>query len=175
MLLAFSLYWILGILLRRARAVIWSSVLRAGVLLSAAYVSYSLGANDVGNAIGPLINKFPDRITELTLLGGIAIAIGALTFGRRVTNTVGHDITPLDYTAALAAQISAAFGVHTFSMLGIPVSTSQAVVGAVVGVGLTKGAQAVGSRKVASIVAGWIVTPLCAATFAAGTYWLFVG
>ena len=55
-------------------------------------------------------------------------------------------------------------------MLGIPVSTSQAVVGAVIGVGLTKGTRAVSGRKVFSIFLGWIVTPLCAAAFAAGLY-----
>jgi PiT family inorganic phosphate transporter len=174
MLLAFALYWLLGTLLRRARAVAWSGLLRAGIILSAAYVSFSLGANDVGNAIGPLINKFPDRVSELALMGGVAIALGAMTFGRRVTDTVGHDITPLDYSAALAAQLSAGFGVHIFSMLGIPVSTSQAMVGAVVGVGLTKGTRAVGMKKVVSIVAGWVVTPLCAAAFSAAAYWQFV-
>ena len=175
MLLALALYWLLGILLRNARALIWSSLLRGGVILSAAYVSYSLGANDVGNAIGPLINKFPGRITELSMVGGVAIASGALTFGRRVTHTVGRDITPLDYSAALAAQVSAAFGVHVFSMLGIPVSTSQAVVGAVVGVGLTKGVRAVSGKKVVSIAAGWVAIPVCAAALAGGAYRLRFG
>lgn len=175
MLLALALYWLLGILLRQARALAWSGLLRAGVILSAAYVSYSLGANDVGNAIGPLLNRFPDRVSELSMLGGVAIATGALTFGRRVTQTVGRDITPLDYSAALAAQLSAAFGVHVFSLLGIPVSTSQAVVGAVVGVGLTKGMRAVSGRKVAAIAASWLVTPVCAAAFAAGLYRLIAG
>jgi len=175
MLLAFSLYWLLSILLRKARAVIWSSLLRLGVIVSAMYVSYSLGANDVGNAIGPLLNKFPGKTTELSMLGGVAIATGALTFGRRVTHTVGRAITPLDYSAALAAQVSAAFGVHVFSLLAIPVSTSQAVVGAVVGVGLTKGVRAVSGRKVISIAAGWVITPLCAAAFAGGVYRLVAG
>ena len=175
MLLAFGLYWLLGILLRRARAVAWSNVLRASVMVSAAYVSFSLGTNDVGNAIGPLINRFPDRIPELALLGGLAIAFGALTFGRRVTHTVGREITPLDYSGALAAQVSAALGVHVFSLLGIPVSTSQAVVGAVVGVGLTKGAQSVGGRKVVSIAVSWVITPVSSAAFACGAYRLVTG
>ncbi len=168
--LAFVVYWLLGIVFRGARALHGSSVLKAGVIASSAYVSYSLGANDVGNAIGPLLNKYPDMGVPLAVLGGVAMATGALTFGRRVTRTVGHSITPLDYTGALAAQASAAFGVHLFSMMGIPVSTSQAVVGAVIGVGLTKGARAVSGRKVMTIFAGWIVTPLCAAAFAAGIY-----
>ncbi len=170
MLLAFALYWLLGVLFRNARALFWTHTLRAGVIASAAYVSYSLGANDVGNAIGPLLNKFPDMGVPLAILGGIAMATGALTFGERVTHTVGRSITPLDYTGALAAQTAAAFGVHLFSMMGIPVSTSQAVVGAVIGVGLTKGARAVSGRKVATIFVGWVVTPLCAAVFAAGVF-----
>lgn len=170
MSLAFVLYWSLSRLFRRARAVSWSNALRAALIASSAYVSYSLGANDVGNAIGPLLNKYPDRGSELAVLGGAAVAVGALTFGRRVTQTVGHNITPLDYSGALAAQASAAFGVHLFLMLGIPVSTSQALVGAVVGVGLTKGVRAVRTRKIGAIFAGWVVTPVCAALLAALVY-----
>ncbi len=170
MLLAFLVYLLLGLLLRRAKAIFWSNVMALAVLASAAYVSYSLGANDVGNAIGPLLNRFPDEALYLAALGGIAMAAGALTFGSRVTNTVGKTITPLDYGGALAAQLSAAFGVHVFSVLGIPVSTSQAVVGGVIGVGLTKGMKAVSTRKILTIFAGWIITPICAAVFAAGLY-----
>ena len=166
MSLAFASYWLLGKALKRARAVAWSGLLRIGVIASSAYVSFSLGANDVGNAIGPLTNKFPDQQLPLAILGGVAVALGALTFGDRVTRTVGRSITPLDYSGALAAQASAGFGVHLFAMFGIPVSTSLAVVGAVIGVGLTKGAAAVSTRKVARILAGWILTPVCAAGFA---------
>ena len=103
-------------------------------------------------------------------LGGVAMAIGAYTFGSRVTDTVGKSITPLDYGGALAAQLSAAIGVHLFSMAGIPVSTSQAVVGGVIGVGLTKGARAVSFRRISTIFVGWVATPLCAAVFAAVVY-----
>ncbi len=170
MLLALVVYFLFGLLFRNARAVVWSNLLRIAVIGSAAYVSYSLGANDVGNAIGPLLNKYPDKGFYLAVLGGVAMAAGALTFGKRVTQTVGRSITPLDYSGALAAQLSAAFGVHLFSMLGIPVSTSQAVVGAVIGVGLTKGARAISTKKIMTIFAGWIATPLCAAIFAALVY-----
>ncbi len=170
MILAFGVYLLLGLLLRSLRGAYWSNILGFLVLASACYVSYSLGANDVGNAIGPLLNKFPGQGVYLALLGGGAMAIGALTFGGRVTDTVGKSITPLDYGGALAAQLSAAFGVHVFSMLGIPVSTSQAIVGAVIGVGLTKGARAVSRKKIGTIVVGWVVTPCCAAIFAALIY-----
>jgi len=170
MIMAFIIYSILGYLLKRARAIIWSQILAIAVVCSAAYVSYSLGANDVGNAIGPLLSKYPDKGLWLALLGGVAMAVGAYTFGARVTDTVGKSITPLDYGGAFSAQIAAAFGVHLFSMAGIPVSTSQAVVGGVIGVGLTRGMRAVSVKKVATIFIGWVVTPACAAIFAAVVY-----
>lgn len=170
MILAFIMYLAITGLLRRAQSIYWSNAVGIAVVASAAYVSYSLGANDVGNAIGPLLNRFPDKGPHLAVLGGVAMAAGALTFGQRVTDTVGKSITPLDYPGALAAQLSAAIGVHLFSVLGIPVSTSQAVVGGVIGVGLTKGAQAVSTRKISTIFAGWVITPVCAAIFAAVAY-----
>ncbi len=170
MVLAFVTYSLLSIVLRRANAILWSKILAILVVVSAAYVSYSLGANDVGNAIGPLLAKYPDKGLGLALMGGIAMAVGAFTFGSRVTDTVGKSITALDYGGALSAQFAAAFGVHVFSMLGIPVSTSQAVVGGVIGVGLTKGMRAVSMKKIKTIFAGWVVTPLCAAVFAALLY-----
>jgi PiT family inorganic phosphate transporter len=173
MILAFGLYWILGRLLRRMNSVLWTRAMGMAVLASAAYVSYSLGANDVGNAIGPLLSKYPDKGLQLAVLGGVAMAIGAITAGGRVTDTVGKSITGLDYGGALAAQLSAGIGVHLFSMAGIPVSTSQAVVGGVIGVGLTKGARAVSTRKIVTIMTGWVVTPVCAALFAAMVFRIF--
>ncbi len=171
MILAFGLYLAIGFALRGTKATyVWNKVLAVLVVGTACYVAYSLGANDVGNAIGPLLNKFPDKGLYLALLGGVAMGVGALTYGRKVTATVGKSITPLDLPAAFAAQLSAAFGVHLFSVLGIPVSTSQAIVGAVIGVGLTKGARAVSRQKIITIAVGWIVAPKSAAVFAAASY-----
>jgi PiT family inorganic phosphate transporter len=170
MVLAFILYTLLGYFLKRTSSIVWSRVMAGMVVCSSAYVSYSLGANDVGNAIGPLLAKYPDKGLWLALLGGVAMAAGAFTFGSRVTDTVGKSITPLDYGGALSAQFSAAFGVHLFSMAGIPVSTSQAVVGGVIGVGLTKGMRSVSTKKISTIFTGWVVTPVCAALFAAMVY-----
>lgn len=170
MILAFAVYKLLASLLKNKRAIFWSNLMAVAVLVSAAYVSFSLGANDVGNAIGPLLNRFPDKGPYLAVLGGVAMATGALTFGERVTEAVGKNITPLDYSGALSAQLSAAFGVHIFSMMGIPVSTSQAIVGGVIGVGLTKGIRAVSTRKISTIFIGWVLTPTCAAILAATMY-----
>lgn len=176
MILSFVLYFLIRLFLSTRRAVHrWNTTLAFLVLLSAGYVSYSLGMNGVGNAIGPLLSKYPDKAVHLTIFGGIALAVGAITFGRRVTNAVGKRITPLDLPGAVAAQISAASGVYLFSLLGIPVSTSHSIVGAVIGVGLVKGARAVSKRKVAEIAVGWVGSPLCAALFAAVAYALLAG
>jgi PiT family inorganic phosphate transporter len=129
LLLAFVLYYLLGKFLKRVSSIRWSQAMAIAVVCSAAYVSYSLGANDVGNAIGPLLSKYPDKGLWLAVLGGVAIAVGAITMSSRVSDTVGKQITSLDYGGALSAQLAAAFGVHLFSMAGIPVSTSQATVG----------------------------------------------
>lgn len=171
LILAFGIYLALSYTLKGTKATyIWNRILAFLVVGTACYVAYSLGANDVGNAIGPLLNKYPDKGLYLALLGGVAMGVGALTYGRKVTSTVGKNITPLDLPAAFSAQFAAAFGVHLFSVFGIPVSTSQAIVGAVIGVGLTKGVRAVSRRKTTIIAVGWIVAPFCAALFAAVTY-----
>ena len=163
MVLSFIIYWLLLAYLRTTkRADKVMRVLGALVVLSACYVAYSLGANDVGNAIGPLANLDLVDVQWLAVMGGVALAVGAITYGRRVTETVGSSITPLDLPGAFAAQISAAFGVHLFSMFGIPVSTSQSIVGGVIGVGLVRGVRAVSKKKLGVIAVGWVLAPTLA-------------
>ena len=165
-LMSFTLYHILAFFLRRVKMVtFWDKLLSYLVIISGAYMAFSLGANNVGNSVGPLtvlgINK-----TWLALLGGIALSIGVLTYGRNVTETIGKGITPLGPLSAVAAQTSAAMAVQFFSIIGIPVSTSQAVVGAIVGVGLVKGTSTVSLGKITEIAIGWVATPTVAALFA---------
>ena len=130
------------------------------MIISSCYVAYSFGANNVGKATGLVANLGTIDTTWLTVLGGAAIAVGVLTFGKRVTMTVGKSITPLNLPGAMSTQFSAAFGIHAFAMLGVPVSTSQAIVGAVLGVGLTKGMRAVSKRTLFHIAVGWVATPV---------------
>lgn len=171
LVLAFSIYWLVTYALKGAKIMYFMNrVLAFLVIGTACYVAYSLGANDVGNAIGPLLNKYPDKGLYLALLGGVAMGVGALTYGRKVTSTVGKNITPLDLPGAFSAQFAAAVGVHIFSVMGIPVSTSQAIVGAVIGVGLTKGMRAVSLKKIVTIMIGWVLAPSCAAGFAVLLY-----
>ncbi len=178
--LAYLLYrgivWFLDKLPRKRRA---RAVLRWGVLGSAAYTSYSLGANHLGSAIGPTLALYEGggedaaafaivSVGTLTLLGGLSISIGALLFGKGVAETVGRSIIPLDLPAAFAVQTSAGFGLHVFSMIGVPVSSSQAVVGALLGVGLYHGVKTISRRKLFEIVVGWLATPTCSGLVAFG-------
>jgi PiT family inorganic phosphate transporter len=129
------------------------------VLASACYAAFSLGANNVGNAVG---NCHAVPCWLLLLIGGSAIAVGVVTFGRGVAESIGRGIVPLDLVGALAAQAATGFAVHLYALLGIPVSTSHAIVGAVVGIGLVRGIRAVGRRKIAESGIGWIATPTVA-------------
>jgi len=165
MALAFVLSHLIGIILLRIRtgSLILQNALGWLAILSGCYVAYSMGANNAGNAVGPIANLGIFHPTILLSIGGVAIAVGAATYGKKVADTVGKSITPLDIPGAFVAQVSSAFGMHIFSILGIPVSTSAAIVGAVVGVGLVKGAKAISKKTIITILAGWALTPALAA------------
>jgi len=166
MALAFGLMHLMTLVMRifGARSPLFQHAFGWLAILSACYVAYSMGANNAGNAVGPVanLNIFPPAV--LLFIGGLSIAVGAFTFGRKVADTVGKGITPLDIPSAFVAQISSAFGMHLFSMFGIPVSTSSAIVGAVVGVGLVKGARAIRLNTILTILIGWVLTPALAGT-----------
>ncbi len=165
MALAFVLSHLIGFILLRIRTgdLILQNALGWLAILSGCYVAYSMGANNAGNAVGPIANLGIVHPTILLFIGGVAIAVGAATYGKKVADTVGKSITPLDIPGAFVAQVSTAFGMHIFSILGIPVSTSAAIVGSVVGVGLVKGGKAISKKTVITILAGWALTPALAA------------
>jgi len=173
MVLTYVLYRLILTIVRRAEQARWIQLLlRWMVLASAAYAAYSLGANNLGNAIGPITALEVEIIDValLTLLGALSIAAGALFFGRGVAEAVGSSIIPLDLPGACAVQMSAGFGLHLFSMLGVPVSTSQAIVGALLGVGVYHGIKTVSRRKLLEVVAGWVATPACAGLVSFGLF-----
>jgi PiT family inorganic phosphate transporter len=147
----------------KTQSLIFQHVFGWLAMLSACYVAYSMGANNAGNAVGPIANLDMIPPVFLLVIGGVSIAIGAATYGKKVANTVGKGITPLDISGAFIAQISSAFGMHLFSVFGIPVSTSSAIVGAVVGVGLVKGTRSISKKTIMTILVGWVLTPTLAA------------
>ncbi|PNX49001.1 MAG: phosphate permease [Thermoplasmata archaeon M8B2D] len=143
---------------------------------TACYVAFSIGANDVANAIGPVAGILPLAETGelssaasipfgLLALGGIGIAFGAITWGKRVMKTVGERITSLTNTRGFSVEFSAATTVLVASRLGMPISTSHTVVGAVIGVGLARGLEAVDLSIIKKIVISWLLTlPIAAGT-----------
>ncbi len=165
MAISFVLLHLLGLLMRRLEpgTIVLQNALGWLAILSGCYVAYSMGANNAGNAVGPIANLAIVHPKILLCVAGGAIALGAFTYGKKVTDTVGKGITQLDIPGAFVAQVSSAFGMHFFSVLGIPVSTSSAIVGAVAGVGLVKGAKTIGKKTTWTIVVGWVLTPCLAA------------
>ncbi len=165
MAMAYILSQLIGLFLARIRtgSIVFQNALGWLAISSGCYVAYSMGANNAGNAVGPIANLGVIDPNILLLIGGLSIAVGSITYGKKVAYTVGKGITPLDIPGAFVAQVSAAFGMHLFSMFGIPVSTSSAVVGAVVGVGLVKGAKSIRKKTIITILLGWVLTPLLAA------------
>jgi PiT family inorganic phosphate transporter len=163
--LAVALNVLLGIILRKIRrgSILFQHALGWMAILSGCYVAFSMGANNAGNAVGPIANLGIVPPIILLFIGGASIATGAITYGKKVADTVGKAIVPLDIPGAFAAQVSAALGMHLFSILGIPVSTSSAIVGAVIGVGLVRGVRAVSRKTILIIVTGWVLTPCLAA------------
>ncbi|MFH1353417.1 MAG: inorganic phosphate transporter [bacterium] len=122
------------------------------------YGAYSLGANNLANVVGIYVHGGMLSIRLGQILGGAAIAFGVITYSKNVMATVGSGITVLNPFGALVAVLSGALVLHIFAKVGVPVSSSQAVVGAVLGVGFVKGAKTVSYRKLFQIFVGWIAT-----------------
>jgi PiT family inorganic phosphate transporter len=168
--LAFSIYQLFALLLRSIRrSGFISDLLNWLTLASAGYAAFSLGANNIGNAIGPLAN-LGLHSGWITLLGGLALASGALTYGHRVTETVASGVVSLDPLSAFATQAAIAFVAHGFAFAGIPISTSQAIVGALAGIGLVKGVRTVSYEMLLTIGIGWVATPALAGLVALGLW-----
>jgi PiT family inorganic phosphate transporter len=133
-----------------------------GIMLAGSYGAYSLGANNVANVTGVYVSSGMLSAEIAALIGGLSIAGGVMTSSKKVMMTVGKGIVPLDPFSALVAVLSEAVTLHVFTQLGVPVSCSQAIVGAVVGIGLVGDVQTVSGRMLIKIVLGWVLTPLLA-------------
>jgi PiT family inorganic phosphate transporter len=145
-------------------------------IITSCYVAFAHGANDVANAIGPVAAIIPLAQNEpigstvdipytLLLLGGIGIAIGCWTWGRRVMQTIGKRITSLTNTRGFSVDFGAATTVLIASKIGMPISTSHTVVGAVIGVGIAKGLEAIDLSVIKKIIVSWVLTlPIAAGT-----------
>jgi PiT family inorganic phosphate transporter len=139
------------------------SFLRIGLVAAGSYGAFALGANNVANVTAVYVGAGHLSMTAATLVGGLSIGLGILTFSKRVMVTVGSRLVRLDPFSALVVLLAEAITVHFYTFVGVPVSTSQAVIGAVIGIGLLKGIRTVSKRTLLSILSGWFLTPLIAA------------
>jgi PiT family inorganic phosphate transporter len=133
-----------------------------GILVTGCYGAYSLGANAVANVTGVYVGSGMLGPDTATLVGGLSIASGVLTYSKKVMVTVGKGIVPLDPFSALVAALAGAITLHAFTQIGVPVSSAQAIVGAVVGVGLVGDIQTVSGKMLMKIALGWVLTPVSA-------------
>ena len=163
---------------------------RFALILAGAFGSYSLGANNIANVMGVFVPASPftdfdvgmlftlTSVQQLFLLGAIAIGVGVFTYSKRVMLTVGQDLLPLSPVSAWVVVVAHSIVLFLFASEGleyalainglptiplVPVSSSQAVVGAVIGLGLMRGGRNIRWRVLGIISVGWITTPLIAA------------
>lgn len=161
---------------------------RLGLILAGAFGSYSLGANNIANVMGVFVPISPfgpssfmlfdlSSAQKLFLLGGIAISVGIITYSYKVMETVGSNIFKLSPVSALVVVLSSSAVLFIFASEGlkmwltarglpsfplVPVSSSQAVVGAVIGIGIAKGGRNINYGILGKISIGWVTTPIAA-------------
>ncbi|KAI9170371.1 hypothetical protein LWI28_026969 [Acer negundo] len=152
-------------------------------VLSACFMSFAHGGNDVSNAIGPLAAALSilhggasgtEIVIPMDVLawGGFGIVAGLMIWGYRVIATIGKKITELTPTRGFAAEFAAASVVLSASKLGLPISATHTLVGAVMGVGFARGLNSVRSETVREIVLSWAVTIPVGAIFAVFYTWI---
>ena len=139
------------------------------MVVTACSMAFAHGSNDVANAIGPLAAVISVARSGIVgaeaalpiwvlLIGGAGIVVGLATFGVHVIATVGKKITQLTPSRGFAAELAAATTIVIASGTGIPISTTHTLVGAVLGVGLARGIEAIDLRVVGQIFVSWVVT-----------------
>jgi PiT family inorganic phosphate transporter len=154
------------------------------MIITACAMAFAHGSNDVANAIGPLAAVISVAQTGLVsanssipiwvlILGGVGIVVGLATYGRHVIATVGNKITQLTPSRGFAAGVAAATTIVIASGTGMPISTTHTLVGAVLGVGLARGIDAIDLRVVGRIFVSWVVTIPAGALLAIVFFFIF--
>lgn len=177
MIIAMALYKALAFLLNHAHIgmLMRDKLLWAGLILAGSYGAYALGANNAANTTGMfagIIEGVSNR--QLAFWGGISIALGVLTFSRRVIFSIGKGIMELDAFTAFVAVLAMSVTVHVFAMIGAPVSTSQGIVGAIIGIGLLRGVHVLHFEVLRNIAIGWVLTPVVSLILAAAGFAIFL-
>ncbi len=164
----------------------FESFIKIGLIVVGAFGAYSLGANNIANVMGVFIPAFHlhdldlylftlNSNQQIFLLGGIAVASGITTYSWKVMNTIGNNIIELSAEAALVVVLAQSIVLFIFSSTGlsnlsvrmglppipmVPVSSSQVIVGCIIGIGLYKGARNINFKVLGEIGLGWIISPI---------------
>ncbi|MGA2407906.1 MAG: inorganic phosphate transporter [Bacteroidales bacterium] len=164
----------------------FESYIKTGLIVVGAFGAYSLGANNIANVMGVFVPAFHLKdldlwiftltsSQQLLLLGGLAVASGIITYSWKVMETIGNNILELSSEAALVVVLAQSLVLFIFSSTGlsdlfvkaglppipmVPVSSSQVIVGCILGIGLYKGARNINFKVLGEIGIGWIISPV---------------
>ena len=156
------------------------------MIFTACAMAFAHGSNDVANAVGPLaavvsvvksgaVGASSVMPSWILLLGGVGIMLGLATYGFKVMGTIGKKITELTPSRGFAAELGAAATVVLASGIGLPISTTHTLVGAVLGVGLARGIAAINMRVIGTIFMSWLITLPAGAGLAIVFFFFFKG
>ncbi len=190
-IVAICLYWLLKNIIKKSHIHLLDqdNYIRISLIIAGALCAYSLGANNIANIIGVFADSAPFKpvyigkyfylsgLQILFLLGGVSISAGIVTYSKKVILTVGNNLMKMTPLLALVVVLAQALTLFLFSSKGlqhflishnfptfplVPVSSTQAVIGAILGLGLLKGGRGVNWSITVKIILGWITTPLIA-------------
>jgi PiT family inorganic phosphate transporter len=188
-IIAIILYYLSKTIIKRAHMHLLRQdfYIRIGLIIAGALCAYSLGANNIANIIGVFADSSPFKPVQigkyfhlsglqiLFLLGGISISVGIITYSKKVILTVGNNLMKMTPLLALIVVLAQALTLFLFSSKGlqdflishnlpsfplVPVSSTQAVIGAILGLGLLKGGRGINWSITLKIILGWVTTPI---------------
>jgi PiT family inorganic phosphate transporter len=158
------------------------------LIIALCFSAFAFGGNDIANAVGVFVTPIEflagrptlETMVLLATLGGFFVAIGGFTWGHRVIRTSAYKITRLNPLTGLAAEYSNALTVFVFTIVpkfligfGVPVSTTHASIGSIMGVALaSKGTVGIHRATAGKVVSFWFLTVPCVAVLSVGLFWL---
>ena len=152
------------------RSVRANKFLGYALVLGCCYAAYTLGANNTGNAVGVFFGLKLMTPMKAGFIGGLVMAIGALTWGRRILEKVGKGIVKIDLNMGVGAKLAQSMTAHLAASLGYPTSMNQALIGGVAGAGGARGLKTIDLNAMKEIVLSWFLTPLVAGVVSFGLY-----
>lgn len=148
--------------LRKGKSERGDKILGYALIVGCCYAAYTLGCNNTGNAVGVFFGLGLTTPMKAGFIGGIAMAIGALTWGRPILEKVGKGIVQLDLSMGVGAKLAQSMTAHTSAALGFSTSMNQALIGGVGGAGGARGLKTVDMAAMKEIVISWFLTPVVA-------------